>query len=372
MLSSRTPSLMRREYKVVRVSAAARFALVISIAWLFSGAQAWAEGGGATSDTAQNFLNKICGEFGVANCPQLPTMNQVVIESAAISGATPSEIRGPNNMNLNLPPGAVFDAGTQFNPATGNGLSNPLAFITSSGQSPSPTQPNNPAANSFLSGTTSPTNGDPTTLNLTFDYHPRTLGFEASQEGVNIGDIVLPLVVANDAGSASPSDLSIPHLATLEIFADPKTCPTCVTTDILANLTGAAQTYQPSQLGITFSNDNSAPGANNFSPNEQFTLGIPLLIPADLQAAYLFSASGHEFTSGLFDGINPVASFLDASFLDNPGNVVTAVIADLAIAFDGSTILSDPVSTQEPSTLLLFGSSLIGLALLYRRRLLTR
>jgi hypothetical protein len=345
---------------------------MIAIAWLCSGVPAWAEGGGAASETAQNFLNRVCGDFGITNCPQLPTLNQVVIESAAISGPTPSEIRGPKNLNLGLPPGAVFDAGTQSNPATGSSFSNPLAFIASPGQLPTPVEPSNPAANSFLSAATSPTNGNPTTLNLTFDYHPRTLGFTLGQEGVNIGDIMLPLLVTNATGNPNPSDLSMPRLATLQIFADPSTCATCVTTDLLANLTGVPQTYLLSQLGITFSNDHSNPGATGFNPNLSFTLGVPLLVPADLQPAYIFSASGHEFTSGLFDGIGPVASFLDASFVDNTGDLLAAVHADLAIAFDGSTILSDPAlnpaATPEPSTLALLGGGLLGLAFLRRRR----
>jgi hypothetical protein len=123
---------------------------------------------------------------------------------------------------------------------------------------------------------------------------------------------------------------------------------------------------------VTFSNDNSKPGDSNFSPNEQFTVGVPLLVPAGYvhPRAYRFSASGHEFdmTSQLFDGIDPVANFLDASFLNDNGNTPLAAVADLAIVKDGSTIISDPVPMPEPSTLALLGSGLLGLALLPRRR----
>ena len=64
------------------------------------------------------------------------------------------------------------------------------------------------------------------------------------------------------------------------------------------------------------------------------------------------------------DGIDPVASFLNASFLDDANHLRAAIDADLAIAFDGTTILSDPVPTSEPSALALLGGSILALGLL--------
>jgi hypothetical protein len=245
------------------------------------------------------------------------------------------------------------DAGTL------TGLSNPLAFITTSnGQGqPIPTQPNNPAANSFLSATTTPAAG-PTTLDLSFNFLPRTNSTFAP--GQDIGDITLPIVVA-DVNKNLVRDVS----ARLEIRG---AGGTSLTTDIVGDFlgTGTPQTDQLSALGMSFS--------VIFSPNEIATVGIPLLITSDVAPAYLASvtgsATGFEFDpqDKLFDGINPIASFLNASFLDDLNDLTFAANADLAIARDGRTIISDPVpEAPEPSSLALLGSGLFGLSLLRRR-----
>ena len=323
---------------------------------------AWAGGAGGTSAPVQQLLNTACGDFGITNCPQLPLVNQVVVEIAALEGRTPAEVRvNP----VESPPNGAIDAGTLVSTSSGTALSNPLAFVTSPGSLPVATDPSDPAANSFLSATTNLTTN---MLSLTFDFHSRTQSFGSLSEGATVGSILLPLVVGDAASNVDPTDLSTPQLANLQILADPNTCPICVTTDITANLTGGPVTYQLSQLGLSF--------AATFGPTEQFTVGIPLLVPADFLnptapgPAYLFSASGYGFdpAAGLFDGIDPVANFLDANFLNDAGNPVDAAYADLAIAFDGSTILSDPVPAPEPATIALLGGGLASLAWLRRRR----
>ena len=325
--------------------------VLIAAIWLFGAARALAGDGGGTSETAQNFLNGVCGQFGIsaANCPQLPTLNQAVVEAAALSGQTPNVIRGPGNLNLGTPPGTVFDAGTLA------GLTNPLAFIASPGQQPIPTNPGNPAANSLLSAVTSTANGNPTMLDLTFDFKPRTNAmFTAGQE---VGNIILPLVVAD--GGQNPVRAVT---ATLNIIGTG--AGSGITTDIVGDFLGTGdQTDQLSALGMTAS-------LNFTNGYLEFNLGVPLLITSDVAPAYLFSAAGYEFdpTSGLFDGINPIAMFQYASLANNAGDLLSAVEADLAIAYDGSTVMSDPVSTPEPGTLALLGGGLAGLALFSRRR----
>ena len=315
---------------------------------------AWAgSGGGADLGSVQQVLNGVCTGLHITKCPQLPTINQVVVEISALTGLTPNVVRTNPRIGVNVPPGAAVDAGTL------TGLSNPLAFITTSnGQGqPIPTQPNNPAANSFLSATTTPAAG-PTTLDLSFNFLPRTNSTFAP--GQDIGDITLPIVVA-DVNKNLVRDVS----ARLEIRG---AGGTSLTTDIVGDFlgTGTPQTDQLSALGMSFS--------VIFSPNEIATVGIPLLITSDVAPAYLASvtgsATGFEFDpqDKLFDGINPIASFLNASFLDDLNDLTFAANADLAIARDGRTIISDPVpEAPEPSSLALLGSGLFGLSLLRRR-----
>ena len=314
---------------------------------LCNASSAWAGDGGASLPVAQMALDNTCATVGInaSSCPQLPTINQIVVEISALLGTSPGQARE----DAQVPSGNAIDAGSQGN------LSNPLAFISAptKGVPPVPTQPNNPAANSFISATTSPASS-PTTLNLTFNYLPRTNPvFMLDQD---VADITLPFIEADAAGN----DLGGVS-GTLQIVG---TGGTAVTTDVIADLlgTGTPQTYTLAQLGMTFSFNVSGAG-------EVLDLQAPLLIPADLAPAYGFAAPGFEFDTvdGVFEGIDPVASFIDANFV-NDANDPFAANADLAIGKRGGTILSDPLPAPEPTSLALLGGGLLGLALLRRPR----
>jgi PEP-CTERM motif len=331
-------------YETLRTLLTPSLAAILS---LCSAASAWAGDGGASLPVAQHALDNTCASVGIsaANCPQLPTINQIVVEISALLGTAPDESRHI----AEVPLGHAVDGGSQ------GGVSTPLAFISpaNKGSPPVPTQPNDPAANSFISATVGPASS-PTTLNLAFSYLPRTNStFTAGQD---VGDITLPFIEAdqfgNDLGSVS---------GTLHITGTGGTAVDAqVDTDLLG--LGSPQTYSLTDLGMTLSLDFS-------SGHEVIDLAAPLLIPLDLQSAYNFTAPGFEFDAAdmIFEGIDPVATFLSANFV-NDANDPPAINADLAIGIAGGTVLSTPLPAPEPTTIALLGSGLLGLAMLRRRR----
>lgn len=333
----RTGSISRKGWVVAAMAAV----------WLFGGGAAQAGGAGADLGGAQDALNSVCTQFGVSSCPQLPTINQLVLENAAVSGSSPAQVR----TDLNIAPGGAFDAGTAFvgNPV----VANPLNFITPSNPAGLPI-PTGAGGNALLTATTSPdpnSGAIPGTLNLLFNFKPRTnSSFALNQD---VGDITLPFAVTDGAG-----DLLRQPLLTVQIRG---AGGTAVTTDVLDSGGGLAgtpgQKFALSDLGIT--------SALDFSQgNEIFSLDIPLI---GFDNLLTFPAAGFRFADGLFEGIDPIASFLDGSFADDNGGLVHAFHADLAIAFDGTTLLSDPLPAPEPPGLALIGAALLALALVRRR-----
>ena len=91
--------------------------------------------------------------------------------------------------------------------------------------------------------------------------------------------------------------------------------------------------------------------------------------PTSLQAVQRFYVA---FDGNHFIGFDSLASFLNARFADNNGDISPAMVSDLAIALDGSVLLSVPaplpVTAPEPTTLVLLGNGVIGFAVLRRRR----
>lgn len=316
-----------------------------SVLWLIGAGAAQAGGAGADNGTFQALLNAVCSNpvVNVNPCPQLPTVNQLVIENAALSGVAPSTVRTNQD--------AAIDAGTAF---VGNQVvANPLAFITPSNPAGQPI-PTGAGGNALLTATTSPdpnSSAIPGTLNLLFNFKPRTnSSFALNQD---VGDVTLPFAVTDGAG-----DLLRQPLLTVQIRG---TGGTAVTTDVLDSGGGLAgtpgQKFALSDLGIT--------SALDFSQgNEIFSLDIPLIGFDNLLE---FPAAGFGFADGLFEGIDPIASFLDGSFADDNGDLVHAFHADLAIAFDGTTLLSDSLPAPEPPGLVLIGGALLALALVRRR-----
>ena len=310
-------------------------AAVFAFACLIGAGTAKAGGAGGASTNAMSSLQSTCTSIPIP-CPSFPTMNQTIVELAALTGVTPATVR--SNLMETAPP-FTFDGGTI------SGTSVPVGFLAGAGHQPIPT---NLSANSFLAATTTGL----TTLDLTYDFTLRKNPFAPGQ---TVGDLVLPFLVTD----ASQNNLSeVP--AMLQLVATGSGVDGTITGDF----TGTPTTFNRlSDLGID--------GSLNFASGSlELNLDIPLLIPADFvqPTGYGFSTPGHEFdmTNGLFDGIDPFARFNDASFVDDSGNLIPAVHADLAIAIDASTVLS--TALPEPTGLAVFGVGFCAIWILWRRR----
>jgi len=268
-------------------------AIVIAI-WLCTVGQALAGDGGSDAGDVQSFLNGVCGDFGLtqAQCPQLPTVTQGILELAGWLNATPEAVRQgqgyPNN---------AFVAGNVVAPQSPVAFSNltPLAFVGSrtAGGTVMPVALSDANATSYFYAVLS--NGavggytQPTTLNLGFDYLLRTIPtFVANQ---TVAKISLPLVVRYATSGSELfvcGSLGCPRSeATLAITAACTGGPTCLAGKITGDFfgTGAQETFNAADLGVTFS-ASFGPSAISAAPHATFTVQIPLVLTAGNDPLY--------------------------------------------------------------------------------------
>jgi hypothetical protein len=370
---------------------------IASVLSVYGARPASAGSGGEDAGTLQSFLtNLVCPTLGVpaANCPQYPTLatsplTELVLEIAALLDAPPEAIR----YGQNIPPGAAVNAGNPpavagNTPAPNNpplvaevlpdlapvnflsGLT-PLAFVgasSSRGQAAA-TQPYDRNANSFFYAAASfSVNGfQPDTLNLFYDYPPRTNPFFV--KGQDIADISLPMVVLN----SDSSERLVPTVVQIRGNGFCAGRPPCYTSEAIGDFlnTGKPQHDNPADLGISIALV-FAPSPVSKTSHAVLEVQVPLLINAANDPAYVGAfnfinqAATFEADEGFMPGFlggrsigiapraalgppasSPAAPF-SASFASNitgPFSPATPIAAAfLAIALDAETLVSAPVS----------------------------
>lgn len=363
-------------------------------------APAWAGGGGEDAGTLQAFLDSVCTALGIGVpggpngtiCPpryQYPTLatspiTEIVLQIAAFENTPVEMVRYINNIS----PTSAFNG---LNPPAGSPTDQtqivlskltPLAFVsppTAHGQFTA-TQLGDRAANSFFyAGTNGVPGTPPDTLFLTYDYPARTARGYA--KGQDIADISVPLVVVN----GDFSQRSVPTVLQIRGAASP--CaggPPCYTVnavgDFLGLGSGKAQTVPAPELGlnVTLAFGSSANAeASHASLQVQAKLALtstldpeyfsnpiaPPTFPAVFMTDQLgFQPPAKDLPAGALGiGVAPGAMLgppvvaggpptppFTASIANNfnglLGTPPPAVSAYLAIATDGETLVSIPVS----------------------------
>jgi hypothetical protein len=237
-----------------------RLAAAAVAVWLCGTGSAWA-GGGMDLGSLQLILNGVCSLLGMTTCPQLPTITQVILELAALENSPPDLLRAnsdikictvsglPINGSINVPPCKAVVVDAVNRPASSPvGLSDlsaldPLAFISPlPGQGPAlPVQPGTSGENSFFYAVATGANGQPDTLQLFYDYVPRTTA------GQFVANVSLQLQVLNKDGSERWVQ------TTLTITANCTGSSSCSASTIASGDflgTGTPQQYSGAQLGL--------------------------------------------------------------------------------------------------------------------------
>ena len=312
----------------VRSSRIFSLAGAVAAVWLCGTGSAWAGhgGGGDASSLQMALLDPLCDFLGMTSCPQLPTINQIVLEISALENTPPNLVRSQViGVQLGPVPGACTVAGnfsfpvcdtlainavnpplrsnlgplspspialaSLSNPTTLAAspivLSNlssltPLAFIgpLNNPGNAVPVPPGANGANSFFYAVTTRANGQPDTLTLFFDYPPQTNPTFA--KGQVVAKISLPLEVLKADGSerlvCGPQGCPA-SVATLKVSANCNGGPACLTANVMGDFSvaGTTETRSAADLGLEFGLVfSSSPNATQ--PHAIFEVRAPLLV----------------------------------------------------------------------------------------------
>ena len=319
-----------------------RIAFILVVTALSGTGPAWAGDGGSDAGTIQSFLNTICRTVGIAasNCPQLPTVTQGTLEIAGLGYARPEAIR----RSQNVAPGSVFAGNPPPIPAdppvpvtlpvSPSAFANlalvPLAFVSrdDDGDRPvhdgdrrdkptlpkgnsfaSPTQPFDPAANSFFSAVTTygtvagsgGSNSQPQVLNLFYDDISRkNQRFVAGQQ---VALISLPLVVYDPTACAENPPVGCTETEIMTVLDVRAVCnggAACLTAYAIADFSAfgtgkcgslmSAQKCTAADLGLGFALVFGASPVSS-DPHAIFEVQAPLVVTAANDPVHLSFSS---------------------------------------------------------------------------------
>jgi hypothetical protein len=378
---------MRTSIRCLTIS---RFTVAVAAIWMYGAGSAWAGGGGESLTTLQNLISDICGDFGVSNCPDTPTVTQAVLAVAALENSPPEMVRALNS----IAPGSALDAGnaaavpptpfpltTTTSPTLSEFLSTlkPLAFISSQqGTTPAvPAQLYDPNANTFFyavaSGTTVALTGltEPTALLLFHEDVSRIVPVFLNSQIV--AKVSVPLTTFNTS-----TDTENPAvITTLEVVATCTGGPSCLQAYAIGGIGTPTKPIPVANLGINFAAVFSASPISTI-PHLIFEFAVPQLVTEFTDQLHFWFANLGEYgpinlsiPSAFFtddDGSCPGASSLGcigitpnpgplvsssgsltfalcASLPDNLGLIHPAVSAYYALATSGEVLISRALSS---------------------------
>jgi hypothetical protein len=327
--------------------------------WLWGAEAALAGAGGGAAGVIpalQKALNMVCEavQVPVVSCPQLPSVTQLIVEIASLTNLSPEMVRYANGIS----PTVAVNAG---NPPQSsripvfNATPNPIAFVSppnNQGEAAA-TELYDPDAQIFFYAVTTRSGAQPDTFHFIFDFLPRIR--RTFQNGENVAEILLPLVLLNRDGSERP----VP--TTVRIGAICTGGVVCLTADAVGDFTGSGtpQSHSAAELGLNVSLT-FGPSLISTDPHAIFEVDVGLIVTHKNNPAHFnlvspaitpaFTADGLGFTPPLLGsplGIAPNAGVITAQFsrggdVDAPAGAnrigVTAVVA---IGTDGEALASE-------------------------------